>query len=37
MMKTDGSKILIDAFKVITINGRDRFPNYRGIFQLGSE
>jgi hypothetical protein len=36
-IKTDGRKILLDALKLIGIDGRDRVPNYRGIFQLGPD
>jgi hypothetical protein len=34
-IKTDGHKYLLDALKLVGISGRDRIPNYRGIFQLG--
>jgi hypothetical protein len=32
--KTDGHKLLLDALNFIGIGGRDRVPNYRGIFKL---
>jgi hypothetical protein len=32
--RTDRRKLLLDAIKLIGISGRDRFPNYQGIFQL---
>jgi hypothetical protein len=31
-IKTDGHKILLETLKLIGISGRDRVPNYRGIF-----
>jgi hypothetical protein len=30
-----GRKLLLDALKFVGISGRDRVPNYRGVFQLG--
>jgi hypothetical protein len=36
-IETDGCKLLLDALKLIGIGGRDRVPNYRGIFQLGPD
>jgi hypothetical protein len=36
-MKTGGRKLLHDALKLIGISGRDRVPNYRGIFHLGPD
>jgi hypothetical protein len=36
-IKTEGRKLLLDALKLIGISGRDRVPNYRGIFQLGPD
>jgi hypothetical protein len=36
-IKTDGSKLLLDALKLIGISGCDRVSNYRGIFQLGPD
>jgi hypothetical protein len=37
MIKTDGRKLLLDVLKLFGIGGRDRVPNYRGIFQLGPD
>jgi hypothetical protein len=34
-IKTDGCKLLLNAFKFIGISGRDGVPNFRGIFLLG--
>jgi hypothetical protein len=31
-IKTEGRKRLLDALKLVGISGRDRIPNYRGIF-----
>jgi hypothetical protein len=36
-MKTKGCKLLLDALKLIGMNGRDKVPYYRGIFQLGPD
>jgi hypothetical protein len=36
-VKADGRKLLLDGLKLIGISGRDRVPNYRGIFQLGPD
>jgi hypothetical protein len=36
-IKTDGRKLLLDVLKLIGIGGRDRVPNYRGIFHLGPD
>jgi hypothetical protein len=36
-IKTDGRKLLLDALKLIGISGRNRVPDYRGIFQLGPD
>jgi hypothetical protein len=36
-IKTDGRKLLLDALKLIGISGRNKVPNYRGIFQLGPD
>jgi hypothetical protein len=36
-IKIDGSKLLLDVLKLIGIGGRDRVPNYQGIFQLGPD
>jgi hypothetical protein len=36
-IETDGRKLLLDMLNHIGISGRDRVPNYRGIFQLGHE
>jgi CCR4-NOT transcriptional regulation complex NOT5 subunit len=33
-IETERRKFLLDALKLIVISGRDRVPNYRGIFQL---
>jgi hypothetical protein len=33
-IETDGRKLLLVALKLAGINGRDRVPNYRGIFQI---
>jgi hypothetical protein len=31
-IKTDGSKLLLEAFKLLGIGRHDRTPSYRGIF-----
>jgi hypothetical protein len=31
-IKTDGRQLLLDALKRFGISGRDRIPNYQGIF-----
>jgi hypothetical protein len=36
-IKTDGRKLLLDALNPIGISGRERVPNYRGIFKLGTD
>jgi hypothetical protein len=36
-IKTDGSKLLLDAIKLIGICGCDRVPYYRGVFQPGPD
>jgi hypothetical protein len=36
-IKTGGRKLLLVALNLIGISGRDRVPNYRGIFQLGPD
>jgi hypothetical protein len=37
MTETDRCKLLLDALKLIGISGRDRVPDYRGVFQLGPD
>jgi hypothetical protein len=32
-IETEGHKFLLDALMIAGIGGRDRIPNYRGIFQ----
>jgi hypothetical protein len=34
MIDTDEGKLLLDAFKLVGIDRRDRIPNCRGLFQL---
>jgi hypothetical protein len=36
-IETDGRKLLLDALKLIGISRSDGVPNYRGIFQLGTD
>jgi hypothetical protein len=36
-IKTDGCKLVLDAFKLIGISGCDIVPCYRGIFQPGTD
>jgi hypothetical protein len=33
-IETDGSKLLLDELKLISIGRRDRIPNYRGALDL---
>jgi hypothetical protein len=32
---TERRKLLLDALNLIGINGRDRSPDYQGVFQFG--
>jgi hypothetical protein len=35
--EADRRKLLLNALKLVGINGRDKFPDYRGAFQLGPD
>jgi hypothetical protein len=37
MIKTGEHKLLLAVLKLTGINGRERVPHYRGIFQLGPD
>jgi hypothetical protein len=34
-IETDGRKLQLDELELLGISGRDKVPNYRGIFLLG--